>query len=235
MDDLVRQALAKWPNVPDCTGWLALDARGRWRVGEAGADASGRGRQTITHAAMIAFINRNYFPDDAGRWLFQNGPQRVFVELEYTPLVWRLVPHEGNGWGLIAHTGLAASAERVWLDEAGRFLIEACAASADANRAYIGVLHDHDTNILADALCDENGKALGADADARITALLSNPADTTPIALTWPRRDDSTPTCAAALFPIARIASADVPKRFGFDPHPAVSQGQMPLTPALSR
>ena len=27
MDDIVRQAMAKWPNVPDCFGWLALDAR----------------------------------------------------------------------------------------------------------------------------------------------------------------------------------------------------------------
>ena len=28
MDDIVRQALAKWPNVPHCYGWLGLDARG---------------------------------------------------------------------------------------------------------------------------------------------------------------------------------------------------------------
>ena len=34
MDDLVNQALAKWPDVPDCTGWLALDARGKWRIGD---------------------------------------------------------------------------------------------------------------------------------------------------------------------------------------------------------
>ncbi|WP_010090799.1 DUF2946 family protein, partial [Burkholderia ubonensis] len=25
MDDIVRQALAKWPDVPHCTGWLLLD------------------------------------------------------------------------------------------------------------------------------------------------------------------------------------------------------------------
>ena len=223
MDDLVRQALAKWPNVPDCTGWLALDARGRWRVGEAGSDASGRERQAITHAAMIAFINRNYFADEAGRWLFQNGPQRVFVELEYTPLVWRLVPHEADAWALVAHTGLGATAERVWLDEAGRFLIEARSTTADADTACIGVVHDHDTTLLADSLCDENGTALGDDADACIAALLSNPADATPIALAWPLRDAATPARAAARFPIARIASADVAKHFGFDPHPAVS------------
>ncbi len=58
MDDLVRQALARWPDVPDCTGWLALDARGRWRIGE----AKDGPRKPITHAAMIAYINMPYNP-----------------------------------------------------------------------------------------------------------------------------------------------------------------------------
>ena len=30
MDDIVKAAMAKWLNVPDCYGWLGLDARGRW-------------------------------------------------------------------------------------------------------------------------------------------------------------------------------------------------------------
>ena len=30
MDDIVKQALAKWPNVPNCYGRLGLDARGNW-------------------------------------------------------------------------------------------------------------------------------------------------------------------------------------------------------------
>ena len=25
MDDIVRAAMAKWPSVPDCWGWLALE------------------------------------------------------------------------------------------------------------------------------------------------------------------------------------------------------------------
>ena len=29
-DDIVKAALKKWPNVPHCYGWLALDARGDW-------------------------------------------------------------------------------------------------------------------------------------------------------------------------------------------------------------
>ena len=30
MDEIVKAALKKWPNVPHCYGWLALDARGDW-------------------------------------------------------------------------------------------------------------------------------------------------------------------------------------------------------------
>ena len=32
MDELVKQSLTKWPNVPHCYGWLALDARGAFRM-----------------------------------------------------------------------------------------------------------------------------------------------------------------------------------------------------------
>ena len=30
MDDIVRRAMAKWPNVPSVFGWLSLDRRGHW-------------------------------------------------------------------------------------------------------------------------------------------------------------------------------------------------------------
>ena len=30
MDEIVKAALKKWPDVPHCYGWLALDARGDW-------------------------------------------------------------------------------------------------------------------------------------------------------------------------------------------------------------
>ena len=32
MDDIVRQAMSKWPNVPACVGWLGLDSRGQWHM-----------------------------------------------------------------------------------------------------------------------------------------------------------------------------------------------------------
>ena len=216
MDELVKQALAKWPNVPDCTGWLALDPRGRWRIGEATAGT----RQTITNATMIAFINRNYFCDDIGRWLFQNGPQRVFVELEYTPFVWRLVPRGHDQWTLAAHTGFAAEPSTIWLDESGRFVVE---AKAESNRLCVGVVHDHDTALLADALCDANGKPLGDDAEAYITALLSDSADATSLTLAWPTRPGTLAATSRAHFRIERIEAGQVASRFGFDPHPAAT------------
>ena len=100
MDDIVKQAMAKWPNVPACSGWLGLDARGQWhlrddevqRIGPfAGTNPAGRG-QRLEHEKLIAFIGRNYGNCEQGRWFFQNGPQRVFVSLATAPLTGRLMP-----------------------------------------------------------------------------------------------------------------------------------------------
>ena len=41
MDDIVRAALKKWPNVPACHGWLALDARGDWYMRDERVQAAG--------------------------------------------------------------------------------------------------------------------------------------------------------------------------------------------------
>jgi hypothetical protein len=97
MDDTVLAAMAKWPNVPAVHGWLALTARGEWRLRN----------ERIDNAAIRAFIGRNYAVDDAGRAYFQNGPQRVYVELERTPWIYRVGP-DGR---LSAHTG--ARPERI--------------------------------------------------------------------------------------------------------------------------
>ena len=70
VDAVVLRAMAKWPNVPAVFGWLSLDRRGRWLL---------RG-EPIGNAAARQFISRNYQSDPHGRWFFQNGPQRVFVE-----------------------------------------------------------------------------------------------------------------------------------------------------------
>ena len=212
MDEQVRAALAKWPDVPDCLGWLALDARGRWRIGDAKAGE----RQTIANTAMLAFINRNYGPH--GRcWVFQNGPQRVFVELEYTPFVWRLVPRAGEAadrrWDLVSHTGATTRPTSIWLDSDGRFLFE---AKGHGGQPAIGVLHDHDTAIVAELLRDDDGALLDDERLSQITAADPSGDDATAVRLEW-AADDAAPL----RLPLRRIASYQVATRFNFEPKPA--------------
>lgn len=112
MDESVIAAIARWPKVPSVYGWLALSSRGEWRL---------RG-EPIANAAICEFINRNYAADERGRWFFQNGPQRVFVELEVAPWVWRVAA--GSGVEVRAHTGQRARAlTGAWLDESGRMFL----------------------------------------------------------------------------------------------------------------
>lgn len=120
MDDIVKQAMQKWPNVPDCYGWLGRDVRGHWWLRDAEAQALGAFPQSkgwrLEHAGWIAFIERNYAVDARGCWFFQNGPQRVYVELENTPQVWRVRP-DGT---LTTLAGVPVSApQQCWVDEQG--------------------------------------------------------------------------------------------------------------------
>ncbi|WP_374670735.1 DUF2946 family protein [Acidovorax temperans] len=144
MDDIVKQALAKWPNVPDCYGWLGLDARGRWFMRDDAAQASGDFPQSrgswLRHEKLIDFIGRNYESDDDGRWFFQNGPQRVYVELECTPWVWQVLPD----YRLQSHTGLQTSAGECLLDEEGRLYI--------ASPQGLGLVHSQDMVLAAEAV-----------------------------------------------------------------------------------
>ena len=110
MDDIVRQAMAKWPNVPHCYGWLALDARGAWRMRDERAQHLGLPGDKLVNAALVGFINRNYARDERGCWYFQNGPQRVFLQLEVAPFIARTDPSAG----LLLQTGEALDA----IDEA---------------------------------------------------------------------------------------------------------------------
>ena len=213
MDEQVKAALAKWPNVPDCTGWLALDSRGRWRVGEAKAG----GRQPITHAAMNAFLSRNYAPH--GRcWIVQNGPQRVFVELEYTPFVWRLQPRDDRGWDLVAHTGATMIPSSIWLDSDGRFL---CEARAEGREPVVGVVHDHDTAIVAELLRDADGAVLDDDTLSVLSA--SDPSERATAGIPAARLQWGPVAKTALQLPLQRIASHQVASRFNFEPKPAVA------------
>lgn len=155
MDDIVKQAMVKWPNVPHCFGWLGLDARGNWYMRDDRAQALGTfacGLQgakgsLLKHEKLIDFIHRNYAADAQGQWFFQNGPQRVYVELEATPHVWR-VADDGS---VASHTGEAARIQRCIVDEHGRVYLECTLA----NQVVLGLIHTQD--VYQAALAVEQG------------------------------------------------------------------------------
>jgi Protein of unknown function (DUF2946) len=143
----------KWPDVPACYGWLSLDRRGRWRL---------KG-ESISHPGLVAYINSRYGPDAAGNWIFSNGPQAVYVALDYTPLVLRL---EVDGT-LTAHTGaVAGRVIGAYLDDEGNILLntEGC----------IGLLDDRDLAGFLQACRDAGG--MPAD-DETLLAAMSGDAD----------------------------------------------------------
>ncbi len=144
MDAIVEAALKKWPNVPACHGWLALDARGDWYMRDDRVQAAGpfpriKGSR-IEHAKLIDFICRNYERDADGAWFFQNGPQRVYVELEAAPWVWRV----GADFSLTTHSGLPATPGQAWLDEHGRLFIDSAIG--------LGLVHTQDMHEAARAV-----------------------------------------------------------------------------------
>ncbi len=148
MDPIVEAALRKWPHVPYCYGWLALDARGQWfmrdeRIQAAGPFPRVKGSR-IQHEKLLGFIHRNYAIDPAGAAFFQNGPQRVYVELEATPWIWRVDGTPGS-WQVTAHTGTAAArVDSAWLDAEGRVYL-----STDQG---FGIVHSLDMLAAAEAL-----------------------------------------------------------------------------------
>ncbi len=154
MDDIVRQAMRKWPNVPDCYDWLGLDARGNWFMRDARVQALGpfptletpgpaaaRGA-LLTHGKLIEFIHRNYACDESGRWFFQNGPQRVYVALEATPFIWRLQISAHGDLTAAAHTGQPAHVRHCLLDAQGHVYL-------DTDLGF-GLVHSQDVPLVAD-------------------------------------------------------------------------------------
>lgn len=148
MDDIVKQALAKWPRVPHCYGWLGLDARGNWYLRDdsvqargpfSGGTAQSKG-SLLQHEKLIEFIGRNYQADALGQWFFQNGPQRVYVELDATPLIWRV----DEDFSVQDHNRRTAHVQSCLLDENGRLYLQ-----TDAG---FGLVHSMDMARSANAV-----------------------------------------------------------------------------------
>src|ERR1700741_2697439 len=89
----------------------------------AGAFPNPKGSR-ILHDKLREFIARNYERDPAGCWFFQNGPQRVYVELEAAPWVWRLSQADGQPPTMASHTGRSAEFRAAWLDDRGRLFLQ---------------------------------------------------------------------------------------------------------------
>ena len=202
-DDAVIRAMAKWPDVPDVFGWLGLDRRGRWRL---------KG-EPIANGAANRFIGRNYAGDGRGRWFFQNGPQRVFVSLEYAPWVYRL----SEAGRLFTHTGRSARApSAVSLDEEQNVMV--------LTELGPGLVDDRDLAALSERFTSVAGERLEDDAAAEALAALAagRPAD---LAIAW---EDA----GSVVTPIEFTDAARLPARFGFVRDPAAEEPAGAAAPA---
>ena len=155
----------KWPNVPDCYGWLALDRRGQWRMRDEFAQQNNLPGQVIQHAALNDFIERNYACDESGRYFFQNGPQRVFISLDATPWIVRMTP-SNLGLNLINQCNQVMEPTAALSDEKGNIYIVSTVNQTiyDTNQSdrnnntqfikrddrTIALLHDHDLDHFSE-------------------------------------------------------------------------------------
>ena len=201
MDDIVKQAMAKWPNVPHCYGWLGLDARGNWRMRDERAQHDNLPGDKLEHEALIAFIVRNYADDERGCWYFQNGPQRVYVNLEATPYIVRTDP--ASGW--LLHTGTAMGGiDKAVLTETGALVLR--------SGEIVAQLDDRDfAQVLP--LLKMNGAPV---ADETLLKWMESDAQSTASTLTLTDHERQ--------IPVQRVAAAQVPAHFGFVGTPVSAQ-----------
>lgn len=197
MDELVLRGMAKWPDVPAVFGWLSLDRRGHWLL---------KGER-VANPGIAAFFGRNYGHDDQGRWFFQNGPQRVYVALDYTPHIYRITTAPGAALVLASHSGTAASTiTAAYIDESGQLLLE-----TDLG---IGLMHDADLETLVPRFSSPGGLTGEAALAATLDAVQAGRDAALELSLDQTR------------IPVKPVRAADVPARFGFIPRPVQPAGQ---------
>ena len=131
IDKSVQKAMAKWPDVPECFGWLNLNRRAEWSI---------KGEK-IHHVKTQRFLQRNYNFDKLGRWFVQNGPQRVFVSLEYTPRLYGFSSHSGF---YIHNEAKIPVLLDFFLDEYGNLLLSTSLG--------VGVVDDRDLSAASDLI-----------------------------------------------------------------------------------
>jgi hypothetical protein len=159
---------------------LSLDRRGDWRL---------QGER-VTHHGFVALLNRQYAVDDRGCWFVQNGPQRVFVALAYTPWIFRLTAE-----GLQSHTGEASgNISACFLDQEGSALI--------STELGVGLLDDRDLPTFLDE-CRQN-QSVTVDEENWLKIM----AGETVANITW------------RSLPMQGIHQNDLAHRFNFQPNP---------------
>lgn len=189
MDEIVKSAMAKWPDVPAVYGWLELTSRGEWKI---------KG-EPIGNAAIRAFIGRNYTHDGGGNWFFQNGPQRVYVSLEATPIIYRL----DESGRVQAHTGAMAHELRaVFADAKGRLFLD--------TELGAGLVDSQDTAHFAVRLIDTRGRKLDEESFDKWTR------DEGEILL----NTDGLHVQGERSIPLERVPSGNWPDVFGFVARP---------------
>lgn len=204
MDEIVVAAINKWPNVPHCFGWLGLDARGNWRMRDERAQALNLAGDKIRNPSLLGFINRNYQHDQDGCWYFQNGPQRVYVDLESAPYIVSTSPA-----GLILHTTVAMPAiEAVFMSSEGQLYLRAGEILAQ--------LDDRDlTTCLQHVLLD--GKPASDDA---LLAWLADGQDNQYPSSASLQLSSSSPPDSPTSYPLLRAELAQLMQCAGYIQHP---------------
>jgi hypothetical protein len=197
MQPWVLKSMQRWPNVPALFGWLGLNRRGRWLIqGEA-----------ISHPRIVETINRNYGVDEHGRWFFQNGPQRGYIELAYAPFVLRR-EHER----FVTHNGLAVErASQAVLDESGSLSLVTEHGLGEVEGGDLEWALEHSSI---------DGRPLD---ETQLMTLLELPSQTNTNAVL---------ALGAEQLPIIKIDTLDLPQLFNFVRTPAPMSGESVSTKA---
>jgi hypothetical protein len=114
----------------------------------------------IQHAALNEFIGRNYAHDSLGRYFFQNGPQRVFITLDATPWIARMIPSEG-AYRLLTQCGTEMKPHSALSDEKGNIYITGLISQSLSDQIdgtaftkteslSVALLHDHDLDLFSE-------------------------------------------------------------------------------------